>query len=373
MSSSRRYKIGRLTFAISGTDPIALHLKDEFSPVEVNGDATPHLDFEFTDEMPPLRDYVHVPPLMICKESYRANLSGLTYHVFPQNDCWRILIKSNRLSKIKRFTPDFLARIRNWNYLTPSENIAKNFMYNVFDYLSQIAHLQLGQSYLHASSFERQGRGVAIVAWTGIGKSTSMLKLVMEDGWRYLGDDLSVIDDSGTLWRSPKKMQIYAYNVADQSHLYRALMARRSLIDRVSWTGKLWWNGPEGVRRRVSAEEFFGPTMVASRAKLTKVFFIERWDINDFISRPIGFEELARRAAVAIVEELEPFGRLSAAMHSSGYHTFLQTEEGAFRDIFELLKKAFRRVKAELLMVPITAGPDRLADYLRGRLNRESN
>lgn len=347
------------------------HLEDEFSPSEVNDDATPHLDFEFINEMPPLSDYVLVPPVRVCKESYRVNQAGLTYHVFPQNGCWRILVKSNRLSKIKRFTPDFVARISHWNYLTPSETIAKNFMYNVFDHLSQIANLQLGQSYLHASSFERQGRGVAIVAWTGIGKSTSMLKLVMEDGWRYLSDDLSVIDDSGTLWRLPKRMQIYGYNVAGQRHLYKALMHRRSLIDRASWKGKLWLNGPDGVRRRVGAEEFFGPTRVASKAKLTRVFFIERWDVNDLIWRPIGLDELARRAALIIVKEIEPFGMLSAAMHATGYHPLLQTPDDIFRRTFEVLTNAFRGVKAELLMIPLRTGPDALAEYLRERLNRE--
>lgn len=368
MSYSKRYKIGRLIIAISGRDPIVPYLEHEFSPIMVNSEDPPHLDFKFTDELPPLHDYVHVPPLMVSKESYRANHSGLTYDVYSHNGCMQILIKSNRLSKRIRNTPHLLSRVGHWNYLTPSENIGKNFMYDVFDYLSQLSHLQLGQSYFHASSFERQGRGIAIAAWGGIGKTTCMLKLVQEDGWRYLSDDLSVIDDSGTLWRSPKKMQIYAYNVANQIHLYKALMSGRSLIDRASWSWRLWRKGQQGVRRRVSAEEFFGPTMVASEAKLSEIFFIERWDSDDFMWRPIAFEELARRGAFTILKEIEPFGQLSAAMHTSSYNTFLQTQHGIFLETFELLKNAFKRVRAELLLVPVGAGPDSLADYLRGRL-----
>src|SRR5690606_22968318 len=92
-----------------------------------------------------------------------------------------------------------------------------------------------GQTYVHASGFEKKGLGVAVFAHGGIGKTTSMLKMVREDGWKFLSDDLAVIDAQGVMWRSPKRMQIYAYNLLGQRPLQKDLFRGRSLADRMSW------------------------------------------------------------------------------------------------------------------------------------------
>src|SRR4029078_8606315 len=104
-----------------------------------------------------------------------------------------------------------LVKSRDWNFLLPTEQLAKNFMSDVFDYLTQIKKLEVGQSSIHASSFTKDDRTVVVAAWGGIGKTTSMLKLVAEDNWNFLSDDLGIIDETGFIYRSPKKMQIYAY------------------------------------------------------------------------------------------------------------------------------------------------------------------
>ena len=364
------YRIGKLYFTLSGTDRTLPYIREELESVEVDYATNSHLDFEFVDELPPLKGYLHIPPLIVCKDFYRVTFKGLVYQASREKDSIRVLIKSVPLTWKQKVTPDWWMRAKNWNYLTPSEVRAKNFMYSVFDYLSQVAQLPLGQSYLHASSFERDGRGVALIAWEGIGKTTAMLKLVTEDGWRFLSDDLGVIDDSGSLWRTPKRLQISAYNLVGQSHISRAILDKMSLLERASWKWKLWKKGIKGVRRRISAEQIFGSSLVGKVAELTDAFFMERVDIDNFCCRPITSEELARRAATVILSEIRPFGELSNAMYSGGFHPVLPTQAHLYELTFDVLKKAFSQVEPHLLSIPLMAGPDELSDYLRSQLSR---
>ncbi len=366
------YRIGKLYFTLSGTDVILPYIREELKSVEVDYATNSHLDFEFVDELPPLEGYLHIPPLMVCKDLYRVTLNGLVYQTSQKKDSIRVLIKSVPLTWKQKVTPDWLMRANNRDYLTPSEVIAKNFMYNVFDYLSQVAQLSLGQSYLHASSFERDGLGVALMAWRGIGKTTAMLKLVTEDGWRFLSDDLALIDDSGSLWRTPKRLQIYPYNLVGQSHISSSVLDKKSLLDHAFWKWKLWKKGIKGVPRRIriSAEQIFGSSLVGKVAALTDAFFIERVDIDNFCSRSITSEELARRAATTILQEIEPFGKLSNAMYSGGFHPVLPTQAHLYELTFDILKKAFSKVEPHLLSIPLMAGPDEFSDYLRSQLSR---
>lgn len=194
---------------------------------------------------------------------------------------------------MERFAPGWLLRTGSSKYLLRSEKVAKNFMYNIFDFVTQLANLRLGQSYIHASSFVRQERAVAVVAWGGVGKTTALLKLVGASGWSFLSDDLGLIDDTRTLWRTPKRLQVYGYNVAGEEATYRALMmSGRNVVDRAAWHVRRWTAGPKRVRRRVSAEELFGPEQTAVRAELTDLFFMERADVAKLSAAPIDSAEI---------------------------------------------------------------------------------
>jgi len=359
------YKIGRINIKLSGDDPIVYFLQQELKPNKIENPEKIDIEFIFSNNLDVLKNYSVYSPIFVNQSSYQAKHSGFEYQVSEKDEKIIVKIKPNKLRIRSRIKPKLL----DWNYLSTTEKLAKNFMYDIFDYLTQICNLRKKQSYIHASSFEKNGRGVAIVAWGGIGKTTSLLKFIIEDGWRFLSDDLSIIDDDGILYRSPKKMQIYGYNLINQSLIKKKLFSNRTITDLIAWYLYYLKRGPKGVRRRISAEELFGVDRVSSCAQLTNLIFIERTSTKNFSAHSITNIELARRASNTILKEMKPFCDIVQAMYSSEYSPVLPTESMLFEDTFKILSSAFSKVNPLLIKIPLDAGPNELANFLRKYIN----
>jgi len=360
------YQLGKLIFKLTGDGIIHQHIAEELSSISIDKSEAYQLEFRFVKNLPEFKNYVLFPPVLTSPTKFQFQRNNFTYQVSKEEHQTLVVLKpALKLKFTEKILPDNLIKAKDWNYLLPSEAMAKNFMYNIFDYLTQIENLKLSQSYIHASSFEKNNKAVAIVAWGGIGKTTSMLKLVTEDGWKFLSDDLGVIDEEGMLYRSPKRLQIYAYNLVGQPKISERLLSNRTLTDRLSWYMMLKRRGIKGVRRRVSAEEIFGQQSVSARARLTDVFFIERATVPEFKSQSILAEELARRASSTILSEIEPFNKIACAVYSGEQSDVIPTQKELFDRTFAVLSKSFSKVNPVLIKIPLNASPDDLANYLR--------
>ena len=414
--AERSYRLGRLPFTLSGDGECASYLQTELASLR-DGESydgsspapfVPRLVFDFVHALPPLRDYTSTAPVYAMEDSFRVSYNSLNYHVSRLDgvvsDSTRsggstpptagsgselATVRSESESRSLLSAPssllppsglhvalrpdDFgrrhrwfstLYRARDWNFLSGEETHAKNFMYGVFDYLTHIAQLELGQSYIHASSLSRDGEGTAIVAWGGIGKTSAALKLITEHGFSFLSDDLGLVDDAQTIWRTPKRLQVYAYNLEGEEQLRSMLLDGRSILDRASWEWKLQRRGPKGVRRRVSAEELFGAQSVARSAPLTRIFCLERGDARDFEARSITTEELAHRAAEVVMHEIEPFGIVSRALHSGHHAPLLPTQDQVVSATRAVLRRAFDGIPVLSIRIPLSTTPTSLANYL---------
>lgn len=368
--STQGHRLGRLGVQLSGSDPVRPYLDAEFSALADDGQGPRQLRFNFGPVLP-LADATRLAPVRVATEAYEVQYPDLHYIVRPDESGLEVRLCSlpKPATWKRRLAPAWLRQAHNWNYLTPVEEVAKNFTYNVYDYLCQMSQLPIGQTWLHASSFERDGRGVALCAWGGIGKTSAMLKLVQEDGWRFLSDDLALIDDAGVLWRTPKKMQIYAYNTSGQPALADALLLGRGPLDRASWAWNLRRRGPSGVRRRVSAEELVGVSHVAESAMLSDILLLERADVAEFVWEPIAMELLADRVAWVLWNELQPYVDIAAAVHAAGGAGLLPRPQDQHDATVAVLRKALAGVAPRRLVIPISAGPNDLAENLRDYLN----
>jgi hypothetical protein len=357
------YQLGNLVFGLSGEDQVLPHLREELKSIEINEDKPPALLFRFGKVSKDMANGIYASPVICTEKEILCSSSGFFYRVAEENGVLTVDIRSNAIVGRRKMFPG-IAKIRDWNFLLPAEQVAKNFMYDVFDYLTQLQNLEVRQSYVHASSFTKDNRTVAVVAWGGIGKTTSMLKLVAEDNWKFLSDDLGIIDEEGFIYRSPKKMQIYAYNVEGQPTLRKMLLQNRGITDTLNWYYRKARFGIKKVRRRVSAEELFNDKVGVS-ARLTDVFFIERAAVDDFESYPISTNELAAKAAWTVMSEIDPYHKIAAAIYSVQSNSIIPPYEQVFNKTRLVLEKAFSSTSPVMIQIPVSATPDQLADFFR--------
>jgi hypothetical protein len=393
------YTLGRLPFTLTGEGECARYLEAELVSLRdasaagtaLSEPRSPRVAFEIVAALPPLVDYTATYPVYATRRGLRVEHNDLTYEVSrlgaegegPSRDetaergngslvpagGLRVALRRDDNGRRYRWFSAYY-RARDWTFLSTEEIRAKNFMYGVFDYVTQIAGLPLGQSYFHASSVERDGEGTAIVAWGGIGKTSAALKLITEHGFRFLSDDLGLVDEAGMLWRTPKRLQVYAYNLAGEAQLRSMLLDGRTALDRAAWAWKLRRRGTKGVRRRVSAETLFGASSVARRAPLRRIFCLERGDARDFEARPISTEELTRRAAEVAMHEIEPFGLISRALHSGHHAPLLPTQDEVVAATRAVLRRAFDGIPVLNVRIPAAASPTALASYLLALIER---
>lgn len=368
------YRLANFCFSLTGAGPVHDYLLAEFGCLPVVQDE-PDIRFSIVDNLPSIEGgEILSGGVKAQPDRFSAAFGGMQYRIKRKATGYDVLVMPNIRMKQSIGWRANRSRFTNWNYLTPAEETAKNFMYWLFNFLTAQFVVETGRgSYLHASSFCRGERGVAIVATGGVGKTTAMLKLVSEDGWQYLSDDLGLLDRDGWLWRTPLRMQVYAYNVAGQPLLASRLLAGRSLPDRVSWNRFLRRDGLDGVRRRIAPEDFFGIESVAVSARLDTLIYLERVSRPDATVVDLPADAFSRRSMAVLQGEFSRQAAVVAAAHAAdcpgiipGIDTFL--EHGR-----SLLTAAVDGARIRLVQVPETFSADALSGFLRELLARDAD
>jgi len=72
--------------------------------------------------------------------------------------------------------------------------------------------VQKSAAMVHALTAEYKGHALMMPAWGGTGKTSTMSKLVVMDGWAFMGDDWAFVTDKGDLLSFAKPMTIKPYH-----------------------------------------------------------------------------------------------------------------------------------------------------------------
>ncbi len=356
---NKTLQMGRIAIGLQGDGPVFEAIEAELVGNLTLSDARPSLEFRIGQSLPQI-SYRRNGSILIGDNGIRATVNGMNFDIFSLSNPTSIDISfDQRGGPLARISQN-LSRLRNWNYLYRHEELAKNFLYDLFDWATQLIQLQQGQSYIHASSIERDGHGLAIMGWGGVGKTTSLLKLVLEDGWKFLSDDLGIVDTDGNLYRSPKRLQIYGYNCLGQPLIANRLLANRSIQDRLNWSARLALFGGKAIRRRIGAADLFGPKALCNTAPLKDIIYLEKTSANDYLTKEISASDVARRMSAIVMAEMEPYPRLVREAEAAGFADIpdIGSVQQLTRDVLE---EAFAGKRCLLVQIGETPDPDRLA------------
>ncbi len=106
---------------------------------------------------------------------------------------------------------------------------------NVVEPLLRFALVEKGYMLLHSASIKLNGAGVMLSARTDTGKTGTVLRLLGLPGSRFLSDDMSIVDENGTVLSYPKPLTIsdHTLRAVDAGRLSRKEWARLKVQSKV--------------------------------------------------------------------------------------------------------------------------------------------
>lgn len=180
----------------------------------------------------------------------------------------------------------------------------------------QLALLQTGRSFAHASAVRFEGAGVLFPAYPGTGKTTTSASLVQAGG-QFLGDDLCVLGD-GLIRAYPQALSVYPHHLSILEYNdpaierafargARADRARERLDGRQAVPFKVASRALGYVGSRcvnVMPEDVFGQTGSPRESDLDLVISLQRSGNTEVLAlRPIEPAIAASQAAIVLWHE----------------------------------------------------------------------
>jgi hypothetical protein len=234
---------------------------------------------------------------------------------------------------------------------------------------------------IHAATFDYRGHGIAMPAWGGVGKTSTVAKLLRVDGVGFMGDDWAFMAGDGRLLGYAKPMFIKPHHRPIYPHLFarrrkplvpstlsKPIAELTTLVHplvtqypRLAALSRRW--SPEHMM--VSPQVALPNATISTAAPLAAAVFVERYDgagasleekdTSWMVSRLVGnFQNELPRHSRELITALAATGMVPAERFFA--------EKGA------VLARSLNGKPAFLLRVPAVFSADRASDVIVERL-----
>jgi hypothetical protein len=241
--------------------------------------------------------------------------------------------------------------------------------------------VERGVAMIHAATVSIDGLGVALPAAGGVGKTSTIAKLMRRPGAGFMGDDWAFVSVEGDLLGFAKPMFIKPHHRTIYPHLFHRM--RKPLVPkRLSRPiGRLTtavhpfvvhYPRLAAFTRRWSPEHMIvsprealrGAPMVRS-APLSVAVYVERYDGSKARLRELGQAAMAARMLGNFHIEMTTHSREVLNLLGA---TGLVPLQDIFADKATILGKALQNVPTFLLQVPVGYGADHASDVIVDQL-----
>ena len=230
---------------------------------------------------------------------------------------------------------------------------------------------------IHAAVVDFRGSGVLLPAWGGVGKTSTVAKLVAMPGVRFMADDWAFLGAGGMLMGYAKPMFIKPHHRAIYPALFhgtRKPLAPGWLTTPVAHLAttvhpvivrypktaaftRRW--SPE--HRMVHPEQVFGADRISSAAPAQLAIFLERFDGTEAQLEPRSADWMTSRIVGNFHSELPMVSRrLVEALGASG----LVPLEEHFGAKATVVRRALEGVPCSLLRLPVQWSADQTSDFV---------
>ena len=220
-----------------------------------------------------------------------------------------------------------------------------------------------GATLVHSAGVEKNGKAYIFPSWGGVGKTASIAKLVREEGYHLLGDDLTILKTDGSVLAFPKKFVLYDYHRKLFSDAMSGTPLVKGGISNIAskmipgvkaflrkFPGVLAWarrHNPQS--KRVSPYDIFGGDVIATGGKLEAVTWLERIHIPRTKKVDADTYALASKSLIITIHELFE-GRIQEFMIALCAGDF--DYKPLFDDSIKFIEMAMKKSKTCQLFIP---------------------
>lgn len=98
--------------------------------------------------------------------------------------------------------------------VSPMLKLSPHVLYtNVVEAVLRWALTERGYAMIHTASIETDGTAHLVTAQTDTGKTTTMLQLLKSGAFKFMADDLMIVNEDGQIWSYPKPLTISAHTL----------------------------------------------------------------------------------------------------------------------------------------------------------------
>ena len=211
-------------------------------------------------------------------------------------------MKDNGLLKISLREPSkigLLKRFLNMEFATAEEMMGQILHELV---LVPMNYFFSDRFLVHSSAFQSpEGKTFLIGGTGGIGKTSLELFLCREKGFKFIADDITVVDKTGKVYPNLAFPKIYGYNVKGKKDITKLLLSKRSLLNKIHWHLSMKIRGENKVRRKISPLKLYG-SYLSNESQISTYFILIRdRNVNELVKEPIS-PELAAELTLRIIQ-----------------------------------------------------------------------
>ncbi|MBM7560331.1 hypothetical protein [Marinitoga litoralis] len=195
-------------------------------------------------------DYIQNPKTHYTfKNGFLASYGNIQIMYIIDNDLLRIYLKEP--AKIH-----FPKRLLNMEFASVEEQIGQ-ILHELI--LVPMNYFFEDKFLVHSSAFQSpDGKTLLMGGTGGIGKTSLELYLCRNKKFKFIADDISIMDKNGKVYPNLAFPKIYGYNVYGQKELKKVLLSERSLANKLHWYLSINLRGENKVRRKISPLDLYG-------------------------------------------------------------------------------------------------------------------
>ncbi|MCB9790419.1 hypothetical protein H6764_00120 [Candidatus Nomurabacteria bacterium] len=365
----KSYKLVDLNFSIDNQLNIS-SIDNELNTYLKAKNDTDEIIFKIVDSIPERNSqYTKVSNMYVAKDSLYISNFPFEIKIENKSGIWTVWValkkNLNQLEKVYQLA--YFNKFLHPTYKSTDETYGADFMYKIFLPLIQLKLVEHGSSFVHSSAISLDDKAILFTSWGGIGKTTTLLKLLLtHKDIKFLSDDMAVLGSDGKVYLSAKYLHIYPYNWMGFSKLKEIAYNKRGLVDKLNW--KFWgiFRG-KAVCRRMPPSELF-PDQIADSSTLDKIFFLRRRNVKSITSRkPDNTVDIIKTMSYIVFSEYKFFHNEMLLAVSAGCEIFPGPED-FIKNVEKNLTKQISGKDLEIVDIPYKATPDDLYRFMSSRL-----